>query len=129
MFFINIPIGIISLILTTRLLSDPPEFKREMEAARKSGKIKIDGWGISSVAMPFACLEVVLDRGQAEDWFESNFIVAFFGLAMVALVFAIVWEWRHPDPVVKIRLLADRNFALANIFTFCLDSPCMDPQW
>src|SRR5277367_4736912 len=117
-FFINIPIGIISLILTSRLLSDPPEFKREVEAARKDGKLKIDGWGIFSVAMAFACLEVVLDRGQTEDWFESNFIVCFFAIAIAALVFAIIWEWRHPDPVVEIRLLRDRNFALANIFYF-----------
>jgi MFS transporter, DHA2 family, multidrug resistance protein len=117
-FFINIPIGIVSLILTSRLLSDPPEFTREVEAAKRAGKLKIDGWGIFSVAMAFACLEVVLDRGQTEDWFESNFIIAFFAIAMVALVFAIIWEWRHPDPVVEIRLLADRNFALANIFYF-----------
>src|SRR2546426_9481703 len=117
-FFINIPIGIVSLILTSRLLSDPPEFTREVEAARKGGKLKIDGWGIFSVAMAFACLEVVLDRGQTEDWFESNFIVFFFAVAMAALVFAIFWEWRHPDPVVEIRLLGDRNFALANIFYF-----------
>src|SRR5271167_3749405 len=117
-FFINIPIGIISLILTSRILSDPPEFTREVEAARRAGKLKIDAWGIFSVAMAFACLEVVLDRGQTEDWFESNFIVFFFTIAMVALLFAIVWEWHHPDPVVEIRLLADRNFALANIFYF-----------
>src|ERR1700723_2857239 len=117
-FFINIPIGIVSLILTSNLLRDPPEFTKEVEAARKSGKLKIDGWGIFSVAMAFACLEVVLDRGQTEDWFESNFIIAFFAIAMVALVFAVIWEWRHPDPVVEIRLLADRNFALANIFYF-----------
>jgi len=117
-FFINIPIGIISLLLTSRLLSDPPEFTREVQAARRAGKLKIDGWGIFSVAMAFACLEVVLDRGQTEDWFESNFIVLFFCVAMIALVFAIIWEWRHPDPVVEIRLLADRNFALANIFYF-----------
>jgi hypothetical protein len=74
--------------------------------------------GDFSVAMAFAYLEVVLDRGQTEDWFESNFIVGFFAVAMVALVFAIIWEWRHPDPVVEIRLLVDRNFALANIFYF-----------
>jgi len=121
-FFINIPIGIISLILTNRLLKDPPEFTREVEAARTDGRtdgrLKIDVWGIVSVAIAFACLEVVLDRGQTEDWFESNFIVSFFAVAMVALVFAIVWEWRHPDPVVEIRLLGDRNFALANIFYF-----------
>ena len=117
-FFINIPIGIISLVLTSRVVSDPPAFKREVEAARKDGKLKIDGWGIFSVAMAFACLEVVLDRGQTLDWFESKFIVVFFTVSMVALLFAIVWEWRHPDPVVEIRLLADRNFALANIFYF-----------
>jgi DHA2 family multidrug resistance protein len=117
-FFINIPIGIISVILTSRVLSDPPEFTREVEAARKEGRFKIDGWGIFSVAMAFACLEVVLDRGQTEDWFESNFIIVFFSVALVALVFAILWEWNHPDPVVEIRLLADRNFALANVFYF-----------
>jgi MFS transporter, DHA2 family, multidrug resistance protein len=117
-FFINIPIGIVSLILTSRLLSDPPEFTREVEAARRAGKLKIDGWGIFSVAMAFACLEVVLDRGQTEDWFESRFIVVFFAISMAALLFAIIWEWRHPDPVVEIRLLGDRNFALANIFYF-----------
>jgi MFS transporter, DHA2 family, multidrug resistance protein len=117
-FFINIPIGIVSLLLTSRLLSDPPEFTREVEAARKEGRLKIDGWGIFSVAMAFACLEVVLDRGQTEDWFESNFIIFFFTVSMIALAFAVVWEWRHPDPVVEIRLLADRNFALANIFYF-----------
>src|SRR5271163_4396704 len=117
-FFINIPIGIISLILTSRLLSDPPEFKREVEAARKGGKLKIDGWGIFSVAMAFACLEVVLDRGQTEDWFESNFILVFFSVAIVALVAATWWEWNHPDPVVEIRLLKERNFAIANFFYF-----------
>jgi MFS transporter, DHA2 family, multidrug resistance protein len=117
-FFINIPIGLLSLILTSRVLSDPPEFTREVEAARRDGKLKIDIWGIISVAIGFACLEVVLDRGQTEDWFESQFIVLFFGISMAALLFAIVWEWRHPDPVVEIRLLADRNFALANIFYF-----------
>jgi MFS transporter, DHA2 family, multidrug resistance protein len=117
-FFINIPIGIISLILTSRLVSDPPEFTKEVEAARRGGKLKIDGLGILLVALGFACLEVVLDRGQTEDWFESKFIVVFFAIAIVALVSAVTWEWRHPDPVVELRLLRDRNFALANVFYF-----------
>ena len=77
-FFINIPIGIVSLILTSRVVSDPPEFTREVEAARTGGKLRIDGLGIFLVALGFACLEVVLDRGQTEDWFESRFIVFFF---------------------------------------------------
>src|SRR6202140_3851684 len=117
-FFINIPIGILSLILTSRLVSDPPEFTREVQAARKDGKLKVDGLGIVLVALGFACLEVVLDRGQTEDWFESNFIVSFFTIAVVALNNAVVWEWRHPDPVVEIRLLGERNFAIANFYYF-----------
>jgi MFS transporter, DHA2 family, multidrug resistance protein len=117
-FFINIPIGILSLILTKRVVSDPPEFTRQVQAARRAGKLKIDGLGIVLVALGFACLEVVLDRGQTEDWFESNFILTFFTVAVVALVIAVVWEWRHPDPVVEIRLLGERNFAIANFFYF-----------
>lgn len=117
-FFINIPIGIVSLVLTSRIVSDPPEFKREVEAARAAGKLKIDYVGILMVAIGFACLEVVLDRGERLDWFESNFIVGFFVVAIAALVFALVWELRHPDPVVEISLLKDRNFALANAFYF-----------
>jgi len=117
-FFINIPIGILSLILTNRVVSDPPEFTRQVEAARRGGKLKIDGLGIVLVALGFACLEVVLDRGQTEDWFESDFIVIFFAVAVVALIIAVIWEWRHPDPVVEIRLLGERNFAIANFFYF-----------
>jgi DHA2 family multidrug resistance protein len=117
-FFINVPIGILSLILTKRLVSDPAEFTRQAQAARRDGKLKIDGLGIVLVALGFACLEVVFERGQTEDWFQSNFILAFFTVAVVALVIAAIWEWRHPDPVVEIRLLGERNFAIANFFYF-----------
>src|SRR5260370_27884385 len=117
-FFINIPIGIVSLILTSRLLKDPQEFTREVEAARKDGRLKIDVWGIVSVAIAFACLEVVLDRGQTLDWFESNFIVVFFAVAMAALLFAIVWAWRDPDPVVGVGLLGGWDLGLAEVFLF-----------
>jgi DHA2 family multidrug resistance protein len=117
-FFINIPIGIVSLILTNRVVSDPPEFTREVQSARRGGKLRMDGLGIFLVALGFACLEVVLDRGQTEDWFESRFIVSFFAIALVALAAAAFWEWRHHDPVVEIRLLADRNFAIANVYYF-----------
>src|SRR5258705_5873315 len=117
-FFINIPIGIVSLLLTSRIVSDPPEFKREVKEARAAGRLKVDYAGISLVAIGFACLEVVLDRGQREDWFESNFIVAFFVIAIAALVIALVWELRHPDPVVEVGLLKERNFAISNVFYF-----------
>jgi len=117
-FFINIPIGILSLLMTSRIVSDPPEFKREVDTARAAGKLKVDYAGILLVAIGFACLEVVLDRGERLDWFESNFIVGFFAIAIAALVFAVIWELRHPDPVVEIGLLKERNFAIANAFYF-----------
>src|SRR6201981_3337589 len=117
-FFINVPIGIISLILTSRLLSDPPEFKQEVETARQAGRLKVDYMGILLIAVGFACLEVVLDRGERLDWFESNFIVAFFAIAIIALVAAVVLELRQQDPVVELRLLKERNFALSNAFYF-----------
>jgi len=79
-------------VLTSRIVSDPPEFKREVKEARAAGRLKVDYAGISLVAIGFACLEVVLDRGQREDWFESNFIVAFFVIAIAALVIALVWS-------------------------------------
>jgi MFS transporter, DHA2 family, multidrug resistance protein len=117
-FFINVPIGILSLVLTSRILSDPPEFRREVEAARTAGKLKVDYVGILLIAIGFACLEVVLDRGERLDWFESNFIASFFAIAIAALGFAIFWELHHPDPVVEIRLLKNRNFAIANAYYF-----------
>jgi MFS transporter, DHA2 family, multidrug resistance protein len=117
-FFINIPIGIISLLLTSRVVSDPPEFKRDAEAARSAGRLKIDYAGILLIAAGFACLEVVLDRGQREDWFESPFITGFFVVAVIALAIGIIWELYHPDPVVDLRLLKERNFAIASAFYF-----------
>jgi DHA2 family multidrug resistance protein len=117
-FFINIPIGIVSLLLTSRVVSDPPDFTREVEVARKDGKLRADGLGIFLIALGLASLEVVLDRGQTLDWLESRFIIVFLSISAVALIAAAIWEWRHPDPVVEIRLLADRNFAIANAYYF-----------
>ncbi|HTC95591.1 MAG TPA: DHA2 family efflux MFS transporter permease subunit [Terriglobales bacterium] len=117
-FFINVPIGILSLLLTSRLVSDPPQFIEEAKAARQSGKLRIDYVGISLIALGFGALEIVLDKGQREDWLESHFIVTFLTVAILSLVFAGIWEWRHPDPVVEIKLFKERNFALSNIFYF-----------
>jgi DHA2 family multidrug resistance protein len=117
-FFINVPIGVISLLLTSRLVSDPPEFVKQIKAARSEGKLKIDYAGILLIALGFSFLEVVLDRGQQEDWFESDFIIWFLAVGLSALTVAAVWEWRHPDPVVEIQLLRERNFALANVLYF-----------
>jgi len=117
-FFINVPIGIVSLILSSRLVHDPPQFKEEIAKLRASGKLKIDGLGIGLIAVGFGCLEVVLDRGQIDDWFGSSTIVTLLIAAVLTLAFAIFWEWRHTDPVVELTLLRERNFAASTIFYF-----------
>jgi MFS transporter, DHA2 family, multidrug resistance protein len=70
------------------------------------------------IAIGFACLEVVLDRGERDDWLGSHFITTFLIIALVAIAIAIWWEWHHHDPVVELTLLRDRNFALACIYYF-----------
>src|SRR5262249_26521703 len=115
-FFINIPIGLVSLLLSSTLLSDPPQF-RAARLANKA-KLRIDYMGILLVAVGFGCLEVVLDKGQREDWLESNFIVAFLVASIVALVVGVFWELRRKDPVVDLTLLKERNFALASVLYF-----------
>lgn len=117
-FFINVPIGLLSLILTKRLVSDPPQFTEEVKAARSGGKLKIDYVGISLIALGFGALEIVLDKGQREDWLESHFILVFLTVAVTSLIVAAIYEWRHHDPVVEIKLFRERNFALANILYF-----------
>jgi DHA2 family multidrug resistance protein len=117
-FFINVPIGFVSLILSSRLIHDPEIFKEEVRKARSSGKLRIDYVGIGLIAIGFACLEFMLDRGQIDDWFGSRTIAAAFWIAVTALVVAVFWEWRHSDPVVELKLLRERNFAISTIFYF-----------
>jgi DHA2 family multidrug resistance protein len=117
-FFINVPIGLVSLLLSSRLIHDPEIFKEEVRKARSAGKLRIDYVGIGLIAIGFACLEFVLDRGQIDDWFGSSTITAAFWIAMTSLVIAVFWEWQHSDPVVELKLLRERNFAVSTIFYF-----------
>jgi DHA2 family multidrug resistance protein len=117
-FFINVPIGLLSLLLSSRLVHDPPEFTEERRQAWSGGQLRIDHIGIVLIAVGFACLEVVLDRGERDDWLGSHFITSFLVIAVVATAVAIWWEWHHHDPVVELTLLRDRNFALACVYYF-----------
>jgi MFS transporter, DHA2 family, multidrug resistance protein len=117
-FFINVPIGILSLLLSSRLVHDPVEFTEERKQARRRGRLRIDYVGITVIAVGFACLEVVLDRGERDDWLQSHFIATFLAIAVVAIAIAIWWEWRYDDPVVELTLLRERNFAIANVYYF-----------
>jgi MFS transporter, DHA2 family, multidrug resistance protein len=84
-FFINIPIGLLSLTLSNRLGHDPPEFTEERLEAWRGGRLRIGRVGIVLIAIGFACLEVVPDRGEPDDWLGSHFITAFLTIAMIAI--------------------------------------------
>jgi DHA2 family multidrug resistance protein len=118
-FLINIPIGILSLYLTNRFVSDPESFAEERKTARDAkGKLRIDGIGIALIGLGSAALEIVLDRGQIDDWFGSPVICWMMVIGAVCLVSAVFWELHVPDPVINFRLLKIRNFAIANVFYF-----------
>jgi DHA2 family multidrug resistance protein len=114
-FFINIPVGIISILLTTRLIQDPPYLKR-----RKLAETKIDYIVLGFVALGLGTLQVVLDKGQRDDWFESHFIVAMSVIAAASLIFVFFWEWRHKDPIIDLHLFKDRTFGISNLLMFML---------
>jgi len=114
-FFINIPVGILSILLTSRLIQDPPYFRR-----RKLSETRIDYVGLGFVGLGLGTLQIVLDKGQREDWFESQFIVVMSVIAIAALLFVIVWEWRHKDPIIDLHLFTDRTFGVSNLLMFML---------
>jgi MFS transporter, DHA2 family, multidrug resistance protein len=109
-FFINIPIGLISLYLSNRMVEDPPHLKQRMEQAKH---LKIDFMGLGLVALGVGCLEFTLDKGQEKDWFGDPLIRTFAILAAATLIFFTWWEWHHPDPIVDLKLLKNRNFGTA----------------
>ncbi|HEV2578371.1 MAG TPA: DHA2 family efflux MFS transporter permease subunit [Acidobacteriaceae bacterium] len=107
-FFINLPFGLLSLFLSNRMVEDPPEMKERMK--RRS---PVDFIGLGAVALGVGLLEFTLDKGQEKDWFGSGQIQFTAFLAVVTLIFFAVWEWRHPDPIVDLKLLKNRNFGTA----------------
>jgi DHA2 family multidrug resistance protein len=115
-FYINVPVGIISLILTNFLVSDPPYMKK---ANIKAG-FRIDYIGIGLISLGLGSMQIVLDKGQREDWLSSNFIRVFFVLMVFGIISGIIWELRQKEPVVDLRMLKDRNFAISTMAMFFL---------
>ena len=118
-FFINIPVGLLSMFLTTRFVHDPPGFAAERKTVRDAtGRLRVDGIGIALIGLGSAALEVLLDRGQIDDWFGSRFITWMFVIGVSCLAAAVFWELKQKDPVIEFRLLKSRNFAIACTFYF-----------
>jgi DHA2 family multidrug resistance protein len=122
-FFINIPVAIVSLILTSRLVDDPPHVQQEVREAR-GGNFRLDYTGFALVALAFGCLEVVLDKGQDDDWFSSGLIRAFAIICGMAFVALISWELREVRqkrrPILNLRLFLNRTFAISFGMMFIL---------
>src|SRR3954454_19569884 len=114
-FFINLPVGLVSLLMTHRVVEDPPWAKEE-----KRSVISIDYIGLSLIVIGVACFQIVLDKGQEEDWFSSPLITTMFSIGVPVLVAFFLWEWYHDHPIVDVRLLRNRNFGTAVSFSFTL---------
>jgi DHA2 family multidrug resistance protein len=118
-FLINVPVGILSLILTSKLVFDPPHFVEHIRKLKRDG-FHIDTIGFALIILGFGCLQVLLDKGQQEDWFESQFIIAMAAVSVVSLILLPFWELRQKNPMMDIRLLAERNFLIGNVLMFML---------
>jgi len=115
-FYINVPVGILSLLLTSLLVSDPPYMKR----TKVSEGFRIDYIGIGLISLGLGSMQIILDKGEREDWLSSGFIQVFFVLMLIGIIAGIIWEFRQEHPVVDLRMLKDRNFAVATLAMFFL---------
>jgi len=104
-FFINVPVGIMSVLLVHWLLVEPDVLERERKERLKGG-LNIDYVGFLLSALMLGALEIVLDKGQREDWFQSNFIISFTAISVVSAAIFFPWELSRKDPIVEVRLLA-----------------------
>jgi len=123
-FFINVPIAILSLILTNRLVEDPPFIQKAVAKTRKTG-LKLDFFGFGLLALGFGSLEFVLDKGQEADWFGSRLIVFFTVMCVVSLGTLVVWSIaqlrKGGRPILNLELLLkNRNFAVSFMMMFLL---------
>ena len=114
-FYINVPVGILALLLVSQLIQDPPNLSR-----LKVVIPRFDYVGFGLLAVGVGALQVALDKGQEDDWFGSRFITTLIIVAAVGLVSLIIWEWRHKEPIVDVRLFKMFNFASCSVMMFVL---------
>jgi DHA2 family multidrug resistance protein len=115
-FFINVPVAILSLFLTSRIVEDPPHIVAEVKRVQKEG-LKLDFTGFGLLALGFGSLEFILDKGQEDDWFGSRLITTFIVLCVVSLISLVIWELvqirRKHRPILDLTLFKQRNFAVS----------------
>ncbi len=131
-FFINLPVGILSLILTSFMVDDPPYFEKERE--KRKGKLRVDYWGIIFIALGLGFLQILLDKGERDDWLASGFMRTCLLISAAGLILAVYWELKERDPVVDLSLLKNRNFGISAFLMFMvgvilLGSTVLIPQY
>jgi MFS transporter, DHA2 family, multidrug resistance protein len=115
-FYINVPVGILSMGLTYILVSDPPYMRR----IKLSDGFRIDYIGLGLISLGLGSLQIILDKGQRDDWFDSGFIRLFAVLMLVGLIGGVIREFKAKEPIVDFRMLRDRNFAISTLAMFFL---------
>jgi len=114
-FFINIPVGVATLFLVRRFVDDPPYLSRLKQAG-----VKLDYIGIALLALGIGALQILLDKGQEDDWFGSHFITTLVVVASVCLISLVIWEFYQKAPIIDVRMFKNFNFASSNLMFFML---------
>jgi DHA2 family multidrug resistance protein len=109
-FYINLPVGMLALFMVNLFIEDPPYLRRAFRGA-------IDYLGFGLMAVWLGALQLVLDKGQEADWFEANWICWVAGASAIALIGFVYREFTSRDPIVQLRILGDRNFAVGTLIT------------
>jgi DHA2 family multidrug resistance protein len=109
-FYINIPVGVVAVIMVKYLVFDPSYLKRI--------RASIDYWGLTLLVLGIGSLQVVLDKGQQDDWFNSSFIITFSIISAVSLLLFFIAELKHEHPIVNLRLFRDVSFSSGNFIMF-----------
>ena len=122
-FYLNVPICLISLFLTSRIVEDPPYVKKQVAKTQREG-IKLDFLGFGLLALTFGSLEFVLDKGQEDDWFGSRLIAFFVATCVIAFVAMIWWELKElregKRPILNLTLFKRPQFAISFVLMFVL---------
>jgi DHA2 family multidrug resistance protein len=107
-FYINVPIGAVAIFMAKTFIEDPPYIKNQ-----RPGRIDYVGFGLMALAL--GTMQLLLDKGQEEDWFASNLITFAAIFSLIAIVAFVIWELRSKEPIVNLSVLANRNFAVGTL--------------
>jgi DHA2 family multidrug resistance protein len=114
-FFINLPVGVATWFLVRRFVEDPPYL-----AKIKAAGVKLDYIGIALLTLGVGALQILLDKGQEDDWFGSQFITTLVVVSTLSLISLVIWEWYQKAPIIDVRMFKSFNFASANLMLFTL---------